>query len=98
MINQGVGNIKWVEGPTIFKSNTDEKWYLFVDEFGGRGYVPFETTNLSSDVWTLSSNYNLPASPRHGTVIPITQSEYDALNGKNVPVSGIGWTKRRCPS
>ncbi|WP_433583425.1 immunoglobulin-like domain-containing protein [Paenibacillus amylolyticus] len=93
MINQGVGNIKWVEGPTIFKSNTDEKWYLFVDEFGGRGYVPFETTNLASGVWTLSSNYNLPASPRHGTVIPITQSEYDALNGTNVPVSGISLDK-----
>jgi hypothetical protein len=93
MINQGVGNIKWVEGPTIFKSNTDEKWYLFVDEFGGRGYVPFETTNLASGVWTLSSNYNLPASPRHGTVIPITQSEYDALNGKTVPVSGISLDK-----
>ncbi|WP_433752427.1 immunoglobulin-like domain-containing protein [Paenibacillus amylolyticus] len=93
MINQGVGNIKWVEGPTIFKSNTDEKWYLFVDEFGGRGYVPFETTNLASGVWTLSSNYNLPASPRHGTVIPITQSEYDALSGKNVTVSGISLDK-----
>ncbi|WP_405172242.1 immunoglobulin-like domain-containing protein [Paenibacillus sp. FSL H8-0280] len=92
-INQGVGNIKWVEGPTIFKSNTEEKWYLFVDEFGGRGYVPFETTNLASGFWTLSSNYNLPASPRHGTVIPITQSEYDALNGKNVPVSGISLDK-----
>lgn len=89
MINQGVGNMKWVEGPTIFKSNTEEKWYLFVDEFGGRGYIPFETTNLASGVWTLSSNYNLPASPRHGTVIPITQREYDALSGKNVPVSGI---------
>ncbi|WFR65675.1 S-layer homology domain-containing protein [Paenibacillus amylolyticus] len=93
LINQGVGNMKWVEGPTIFKSNTEEKWYLFVDEFGGRGYVPFETTNLASGEWTLSSNYNLPASPRHGTVIPITQSEYDALSGKNVPVSGISLDK-----
>lgn len=93
MINQGVGNMKWVEGPTIFKSNTEEKWYLFVDEFGGRGYIPFETTNLASGEWTLSSNYNLPASPRHGTVIPITQSEYDALSGKTVPVSGISLDK-----
>ncbi|WP_186375393.1 immunoglobulin-like domain-containing protein [Paenibacillus xylanexedens] len=93
MINQGVGNMKWVEGPTIFKSNTDEKWYLFVDEFGGRGYIPFETTNLASGEWTLSSNYNLPASPRHGTVIPITQSEYDALSGKRVPVNGVSLDK-----
>lgn len=93
MINQGVGNMKWVEGPTIFKSNTDEKWYLFVDEFGGRGYIPFETTNLASGIWTLSSNYNLPANPRHGTVIPIKQSEYDALHGKNVSVSGVSLDK-----
>lgn len=93
MINQGVGNMKWVEGPTIFQSNTEEKWYLFVDEFGGRGYIPFETTNLASGEWTLSSNYNLPASPRHGTVIPITQSEYDALSGKRVPVNGVSLDK-----
>lgn len=93
MINQGVGNMKWVEGPTIFKSNTEEKWYLFVDEFGGRGYIPFETTNLASGEWTLSSNYNFPASPRHGTVIPITQSEYDALSGKKVPVNGVSLDK-----
>ncbi|KAA8784353.1 DUF4959 domain-containing protein [Paenibacillus amylolyticus] len=93
MVNQGVGNMKWVEGPTIFKSNTEEKWYLFVDEFGGRGYIPFETTNLASGQWTLSSNYNLPASPRHGTVIPITQSEYDSLSGKKVPVNGVSLDK-----
>lgn len=93
MLNQGVGNMKWVEGPTIFKSNTEEKWYLFVDEFGGRGYIPFETTNLASGEWTLSSNYNLPASPRHGTVIPITQREYDALSGKRVPVNGVSLNK-----
>ncbi len=36
------------EGPTGFKSNTENKWYLFIDEYGGRGYVPFETTDLAS--------------------------------------------------
>jgi O-glycosyl hydrolase len=79
---EGVGDIKGVEGPTIFKSNTEEKWYLFVDEFGGRGYVPLETKNLDSGKWTLSANYDLPASPRHGTVIPITKSQYDAISAK----------------
>ncbi|MHA7965269.1 glycoside hydrolase [Paenibacillus sp. CAU 1782] len=79
---EGVGDVKGVEGPTIFKSNTEEKWYLFVDEFGGRGYVPLETRDLDSGKWTLSANYDLPASPRHGTVIPITKSEYDAIYSK----------------
>ncbi|WP_171074544.1 family 43 glycosylhydrolase [Nonomuraea basaltis] len=67
------------EGPTIFKSNTEEKWYLFIDEFGGRGYVPFETTDLDSGRWTPSTGYSLPARPRHGTVLPVTRAEYERL-------------------
>ncbi|MFF9621053.1 family 43 glycosylhydrolase [Streptomyces griseosporeus] len=75
----GSGAMDRGEGPTVFKSNTEEKWYLFIDEYGGRGYVPFETTDLDSGRWTPSSDYQLPASPRHGTVLPVTQEEYDRL-------------------
>ncbi|SDN94760.1 Beta-xylosidase [Streptomyces sp. cf386] len=75
----GSGAMERGEGPTVFKSNAEEKWYLFIDEYGGRGYVPFETTDLDSGKWTPSQNYQLPASPRHGTVIPVTQAEYDRL-------------------
>ncbi|GAA4046071.1 family 43 glycosylhydrolase [Streptomyces shaanxiensis] len=75
----GSGAMERGEGPTVFKSNTEEKWYLFIDEYGGRGYVPFETTDLDSGKWTPSTDYQLPASPRHGTVIPVTQAEYDRL-------------------
>ncbi|WP_128436665.1 family 43 glycosylhydrolase [Streptomyces cyaneus] len=75
----GSGAMDRGEGPTVFKSNTEEKWYLFIDEYGGRGYVPFETTDLDSGKWTPSTDYQLPASPRHGTVIPVTQAEYDRL-------------------
>jgi beta-xylosidase/uncharacterized protein YjdB len=75
----GKGVIGQGEGPTIFKSNSEEKWYLFIDEFGGRGYIPFETTDLASGAWTPSTGYSLPARPRHGTVIGVTQAEYDRL-------------------
>ncbi|MEJ3747214.1 family 43 glycosylhydrolase [Actinomycetes bacterium KLBMP 9797] len=75
----GKGSISQGEGPTIFKSNTEEKWYLFIDEFGGRGYIPFESTDLESGLWTMSTNYSLPSRPRHGTVLPVTQAEYDRL-------------------
>ncbi len=75
----GRGAINQGEGPTIFKSNTEEKWYLFIDEFGGRGYVPFESTDLASGAWTKSADYALPARPRHGTVLPVTQAEYDRM-------------------
>ncbi|WP_367324888.1 family 43 glycosylhydrolase [Streptomyces sp. HUAS ZL42] len=75
----GKGAMNAAEGPLVFKSNTEEKWYAFLDEFGGRGYIPFETTDLASGAWTPSAGYDLPAKPRHGTVLPVTQAEYDRL-------------------
>jgi hypothetical protein len=75
----GKGVMSAAEGPLVFKSNTEEKWYAFLDEFGGRGYIPFETTDLDSGTWTPSTGYELPARPRHGTVLPVTQAEYDRL-------------------
>ncbi|WP_139997494.1 glycoside hydrolase family 43 protein [Paenibacillus paridis] len=71
--------LKQGEGPIIFKSNTEDKWYAFVDEYVDRGYVPLETTDLSSGNWALPEHYSLPASPRHGSVLPVTQLEYDRL-------------------
>ncbi|MEU0211192.1 family 43 glycosylhydrolase [Streptomyces canus] len=75
----GKGAMSAAEGPLVFKSNTEEKWYAFLDEFGGRGYLPFETTDLDSGNWTPVADYDLPAKPRHGTVLPVTQAEYDRL-------------------
>jgi hypothetical protein len=74
------------EGPTIFRANDGDvstggrpAWYMFVDQpsyHGGRGYVPFVTDDLDSGVWTsVADRAQLPASPRHGTVLPITAGE-----------------------
>ena len=79
-INQG-------EGPTVFKSNTEDKWYVFIDEFGGRGYVPFETTDLESGQFTMSKDYQLPGRPRHGTVLPVTKAELDRLRSGPSPAA-----------
>ncbi|GAB3443472.1 glycoside hydrolase family 43 protein [Actinophytocola sediminis] len=75
----GAGHLSRGEGPTVFKSNTEDRWYLFIDEFGGRGYVPFQTTDLAAGSWQPTTGHDLPASPRHGTVLPVTQSELDAV-------------------
>ncbi|MFJ1969626.1 family 43 glycosylhydrolase [Streptomyces sp. NPDC087903] len=75
----GKGAMTAAEGPLVFKSNTEEKWYAFLDEFGGRGYIPFETTDLATGNWTPVADYDLPSKPRHGTVLPVTQAEYDRL-------------------
>ncbi|WP_328988496.1 family 43 glycosylhydrolase [Kribbella sp. NBC_01245] len=72
-----------VEGPTVFKANPGDtsgsNYYLFVDEYGGRGYIPLGTNNLEAPDWKVPSTYSLPASPRHGTVLPVTQAELDLL-------------------
>jgi hypothetical protein len=71
----GANGVSRGEGPTAFKSNTENRWYMFIDEFGGRGYVPFQTTDLASGQWQPVTSYTLPASPRHGTVLPVTSAE-----------------------
>ncbi|MEV6812876.1 family 43 glycosylhydrolase [Micromonospora sp. NPDC051296] len=79
-----------VEGPTVFKANPGDTsgsaYYLFVDEYGGRGYIPLGTNDLDNPNWRVPAAYNLPASPRHGTVIPVTQRELDALLDAPPPV------------
>ena len=84
LLNDNVENgfIERGEGPIIFKSNIEEKWYLFIDEYGLRGYLPLETTDLTSGVWSMPKEFSLPITPRHGSVLPVTKSEYDRLSNK----------------
>lgn len=81
-IGRGAGTSA-VEGPTVFKRNpgdtSGEQYYLFVDEYGGRGYIPLTTDDLDDPDWQVPASYKLPASPRHGTVIPVTAAELATL-------------------
>ncbi|MFC4069787.1 family 43 glycosylhydrolase [Actinoplanes subglobosus] len=88
----GSGALSQGEGPLVFKSNTEQKWYLFIDEYGGRGYVPFSTTDLNSGVWTPEPTYTMPSRPRHGTILPVTKAEYDRISAKyeEPPTPSIG--------
>ncbi|TDZ59664.1 Xylosidase/arabinosidase [Colletotrichum trifolii] len=85
---------KAVEGPTSFKSNPGDvhgdKFYLFVDEYSDRGYIPLETADIGNPKWTVSASYNLPSSPRHGTVIPVTAAELAALNDPRMSANADG--------
>jgi hypothetical protein len=66
------------EGPLAFRAIDGGKWHLFVDEYGGRGYVPLETSSsLAAGEWAVSPNASMPEGVRHGTVIPVTRAEYD---------------------
>jgi len=76
-----------VEGPEIFKTNEGDragyKYFLWTDNYGGRGYIPLGTNSLEGDIqWTIPSSFSLPTSPRHGSVVSITAKERDALAAK----------------
>ncbi|KAH8164923.1 hypothetical protein CIB48_g3329 [Xylaria polymorpha] len=90
-----------VEGPTIFRSNQNDvhgsKFYLFVDEYISRGYIPLETTDISNPSWKVSRSFTLPASPRHGTVISITASELSRINSAYATKKARGVVKRDSP-
>lgn len=75
---------KGVEGPAIFKFNGQNKWCLLLDYYGGGGYYPMVSNDLASGVFTRlnTSEYKLPTGPRHGTVMQITQAEYNAIMAK----------------
>jgi hypothetical protein len=77
----GSGTIPKGEGPLFFQDNQNpSKWHLFIDDFSrGRGYTPFETTNIGSGNWSPSSGYSLPANFRHGYVVPITSAQRACL-------------------
>lgn len=73
-----------VEGPSAFVANPGDtsgfKYFLWVDDYGGGGYIPLATNDLTGKIaWTYPRAFSLPASPRHGTVMAITASERDAL-------------------
>jgi GH43 family beta-xylosidase len=86
--NAGTGA---VEGPTIVKANpgdvNGEGYYLFVDEFSGRKYIPLFSKTLGVDAdWTIPADYTLPnPAPRHGTVLPITAEEQERVFAALLP-------------
>lgn len=76
----GLGAVKQGEGPLVYKSNTEDKWFLWIDEFTPeRRYVPFETTDLAGGEWLPCTDVRLPADPCHGVVLPVTAAEHARL-------------------
>lgn len=68
--------VSGTEGPMPFKDNNQQKWYMYADVFVQSGtFQLLSTTNLNSTLWTNESGYSLPSGVRHGSVVPVTQTE-----------------------
>ncbi len=80
-----------VEGPAIYQINGQEKWCLYMDGYGepnvGVGYFPLVAESVedlkNANFRRLDADeYQLPEGAKHGSFVPITQEEYDALVSK----------------
>jgi len=73
-----------VEGPAAYLDNTVAgKAHVLLDFYGGDGYRPYETTNPQSNSgWKASSMSGFPKNLRHGSVLPVNQTLYNALKSK----------------
>lgn len=73
-----------VEAPLVFRHNQEERWYLWVDQFERQpqGYCALTTTDIDSGQWEPipAADFDLPASTKHGTVLPLTHAEWQLLD------------------
>ncbi len=71
------------EAPTAVRIE-DGRWCLFLDYYGvagaGQGYVPFLAGSLKSGAFLRSdSEFSFPYGFKHGTIISITEEEYELM-------------------
>ena len=91
LIKTRIANQWGVEGPGIYKINGEEKWCLYMDgyanENAGVGYFPL-IAESEEDLKTgnfrklESGEYEMPPGAKHGSFVPITEEEYNALVDK----------------
>lgn len=81
-------NVSAVEGSNIFKLNDEDKWVFCADGGSfGTGFNMAETTDFKTytPIYPMSETnpdgYDYDFTPRHGYVVPITESELDELMG-----------------
>ncbi len=68
------------EGPTAYLMNDGKTICMLLDAFASdKGYQPFLTRNIESGCFEPQAGFETPDPFRHGTVIPITEDEYNRL-------------------
>lgn len=84
------------EGANGFKVNGENKWYMFVDNYGSvasgarYGYNLLEADNLDSEnPWSVlkADDYFLTANTKHGGIVSLTKAQYDAIRAADAKAS-----------
>jgi len=68
-----------IEGPTVFKDNYLDKWYMYGDGYTSGTWVLYSSTNPSGTWTQVTSGWDYPSGARHGNIMPITEAELNNL-------------------
>jgi hypothetical protein len=89
-----LSKMRGYEGPQCFllepaSAGNPPTWCLLLDYYSkGAGYQPFVSHDLGGGQFAPVSNFRFPFRLRHGSILPLTRTEYDRLNaayGENKP-------------
>ncbi|MGV3704379.1 MAG: family 43 glycosylhydrolase [Arcticibacter sp.] len=86
-----------VEGSSVFKLNQSDKYILMYDVYGKGKYQFCESVDLDR-FSVIDKQVNMDFHPRHGSIIPITGKELQALTARWGIPTGIELSKRRNPA
>lgn len=68
-----------VEGSSMYNITGTDTWVMLMDEYGKHRYFIQQTEDMEHFLKLKPKSYSMDFNPRHGSVIPITDGQYDAL-------------------
>lgn len=77
-----------VEGGCVFRRYNSDNWMLIYDVYSS-GYYEFTTSTDLENFSVVANTISFDFTPRHGTIIPITETEKEALTTEWGSSSGI---------
>ncbi len=94
------------EAPTVIPSPNGQNWYLYYEQYPGVSYGLSVSDSLAGDWFEISGNtnfrdwdkYQTPPRARHGSMLPISLDEYEALRKAFPPITRGGPQQDHGPS
>lgn len=71
-----------VEGSQMYKINGTDTYVMVMDEYGKGRFFMQQTTNFADYLPVKSEDYSMNFGPRHGSIVSITDEEYERLTEK----------------
>ena len=68
-----------VEGSAMYNITGTDTWVMIMDEYGKNRYFAQQTTDMEHFAVLDRNDYSFDINPRHGSVVQITDEQYDAL-------------------